>query len=238
LQTAVTLISEARRPIIIAGGGVHYSGATEALAQFASHHQIPVAETQAGKGAVTWDHPCNVGAIGVTGSSAANKLINNADLVIAIGTRLQDFTTGSGLLLGVTEGRLLSINVARHDVIKRSAHALRGDASRCVQLLDERIGGYAVTADWANSTKTLRDEWNQATRRAPATPQYWAWSIGVLLQMQPWCALLAECRANCTSCGVPPMQTATTRNMAIPAWATRSLVEWASRWRCPGAMWS
>ena len=95
LQGAVERIARAQRPLIVAGGGVHYSAACSTLGEFAEQLRIPVAETQAGKGALPWTHPCNVGAIGVTGSAAANTLADNADLIIAIGTRLQDFTTGS-----------------------------------------------------------------------------------------------------------------------------------------------
>ncbi|HXV40933.1 MAG TPA: thiamine pyrophosphate-binding protein, partial [Steroidobacteraceae bacterium] len=96
LAAAAARLRAAKRPMIIAGGGVHYSAAAGTLAQFAATYGIPVAETQAGKGALPWDHPCNSGAIGVTGASSANALLAEADLVLALGTRLQDFTTGSG----------------------------------------------------------------------------------------------------------------------------------------------
>jgi 3D-(3,5/4)-trihydroxycyclohexane-1,2-dione acylhydrolase (decyclizing) len=121
LESAVQAIRNARQALIVAGGGVHYSSATAELASFASKHGIPVAETQAGKGSLPWDHPFNSGAIGVTGSRAANELASDADLIIAIGTRLQDFTTGSGLLVGKPDTAILSINIARHDLGKRSA---------------------------------------------------------------------------------------------------------------------
>ena len=168
LRAAVGAIAAARQPLIVAGGGVHYSGATAELADFAARHGIPVAETQAGKGALPWDHPCNAGAIGVTGSSAANKLASEADLVIAIGSRLQDFTTGSGLLLGKPGTRILSINVARHDLAKRNSIALRGDALRCLQDIDRAIDKTHVDAAWQRTASTLRSEWRAAADAAMA----------------------------------------------------------------------
>jgi 3D-(3,5/4)-trihydroxycyclohexane-1,2-dione acylhydrolase (decyclizing) len=95
LADAATALSQARAPLIIAGGGVHYALASEVLADFAARHGVPVAETQAGKGALAWDHPCAIGAIGVTGGTAANALVAEADMILAVGTRLSDFTTAS-----------------------------------------------------------------------------------------------------------------------------------------------
>lgn len=157
---AATLIRSAERPMIIAGGGVHYSDAADSLSAFATEFGIPVAETQAGKGSLPWDHPMNVGAIGVTGTSAANKLAEDADLIIAIGTRLQDFTTGSGLLVRKPDCKLLAINVARHDLGKRGAIALQGDADRCLNELIEAGGKYSVDAAWTSRVDQLRDEWS------------------------------------------------------------------------------
>jgi 3D-(3,5/4)-trihydroxycyclohexane-1,2-dione acylhydrolase (decyclizing) len=168
LNAAVTAIRAAKRPLIIAGGGVHYSAATETLAEFADKYRIPVAETQAGKGALVWDHEFNAGAIGVTGSSAANRLAAEADLIIAVGTRLQDFTTGSGLLVGKSNTAILSINVARHDLTKRSATTLRGDARRCLQDIDSELDGSNTDASWIESTATLRDDWNKTVDAATA----------------------------------------------------------------------
>jgi len=169
LQTAAELIANSARPLIIAGGGVHYSLACSALADFAEHYQIPVAETQAGKGALPWDHSCNVGAIGVTGSSAANTLADDADLVIAIGTRLQDFTTGSGFLIGRPDRKLLSINVARHDLAKRSAVPLQSDAMCALKKLVERLDDTEITADWIELTQRLRTAWTDAVTDAVST---------------------------------------------------------------------
>jgi len=160
LEAAVKKIKMSRRPLIIAGGGVHYSGAAGKLAEFATEHGVPVAETQAGKGALPWEHPMNVGAIGVTGSSCANTLATEADLIIAIGTRLQDFTTGSGLLLGNGEVELLSINVARHDLAKFSASQLQGDAGRCIAESKSLLNEWHSTGSWTQRIKQLRDDWD------------------------------------------------------------------------------
>ncbi len=169
LQSAVELISQSARPLIIAGGGVHYSAACSRLGDFAERYQIPVAETQAGKGALPWDHACNVGSIGVTGSAAANTLADSADLVIAIGTRLQDFTTGSGLIIGRPSHQLLSINVARHDLTKRSAVSLRSDALCALDKLDQGLDDTEIAADWIELTQRLRMEWSDAVTCAIST---------------------------------------------------------------------
>lgn len=160
MQRAISLIESAKRPLLIAGGGVHYSGATKTLGKFAAEHGIPVAETQAGKGSLPWDHPASVGSIGVTGSSAANQLAEDADLLIAVGTRLQDFTTGSGFLVRKPGCKLLSINVARHDLHKREAHGLQGDAKRCLDELSESVSDGAVDTQWKMRVKELQAEWN------------------------------------------------------------------------------
>ncbi len=160
LTDAANLLAGAKRPIIIAGGGVHYSDAARSLANFSLKHGIPVTETQAGKGALPWTHEYNAGAIGVTGTQAANELAEKADLVIAVGTRLQDFTTGSGLLIRRPDVPMLCINTARHDLNKGSTVSLRGDALRCLEELDEAITGLSVEASWSASASALRDRWN------------------------------------------------------------------------------
>jgi 3D-(3,5/4)-trihydroxycyclohexane-1,2-dione acylhydrolase (decyclizing) len=142
IDRLITLLKSARAPLIIAGGGVHYSGAAELLAAFASSTQIPVAETQAGKGALPWNHPFNLGAIGVTGTSCANAAAAKADLVIGIGTRLQDFTTGSRALFAAANRRLVQINVASHDAGKHEAASVVGDAGAVLMDLTDRLGGW------------------------------------------------------------------------------------------------
>ena len=171
LQVAVGMIAGAGRPLIVAGGGVHYSAACTALGQFAERLRIPVAETQAGKGALPWDHPLNVGAIGVTGSAAANSLADGADLIIAVGTRLQDFTTGSGLLIGRPDCSLLSINVARHDLVKRSAVSLQSDARCALELLEQRLDDTNLAPDWAERSQRLRNVCARAVTDAVTNQQ-------------------------------------------------------------------
>ncbi len=133
LEAAANLLRHARAPLIIAGGGVHYSEATAALDRFATAHGIPVAETQAGKSALPHDHPCNLGAIGVTGTSAANEAAEAADVILAVGTRLQDFTTGSWALFRNPARRLIGLNVQVFDADEAS-HAAAG--RRCAHCAD------------------------------------------------------------------------------------------------------
>ncbi|MGH8243362.1 MAG: 3D-(3,5/4)-trihydroxycyclohexane-1,2-dione acylhydrolase (decyclizing) [Steroidobacteraceae bacterium] len=168
LEEAARRIRASRRPFVIAGGGVHYSEALQALAGFAERHGIPVAETQAGKGALAWNHPCSAGGLGVTGSSAANRLLAESDLVLALGTRLQDFTTGSGKLIRDHDARLVSINVARHDSIKRGALAVRGDLGATLQELVPALDGWKAAPAWPARMDALVAEWNAAVDAATA----------------------------------------------------------------------
>ena len=142
LEQLATWLKSARAPLIIAGGGVHYSGAEALLADFATRFGIPVSETQAGKGALRWDHALNLGAIGVTGSSCANAAAAKADLVLGVGTRLQDFTTGSRALFSEPNRRLVQINIAPYDAAKHEAATVVGDAGEVLTALAERL------ADW------------------------------------------------------------------------------------------
>src|SRR5262249_53842882 len=135
LAAATAALKRARAPLSIAGGGVHYAEATAALAAFAERHGVPVAETQAGKGSLPWDHPRNLGAIGVTGSAAANAMAREADLVLAIGSRLQDFTTGSRALFPQT-ARLVHLNLQPYDAAKHDGEPLVADAKVGLERLD------------------------------------------------------------------------------------------------------
>jgi 3D-(3,5/4)-trihydroxycyclohexane-1,2-dione acylhydrolase (decyclizing) len=166
LAAAAELIRGAKQPIIIAGGGVHYSDACDALADFATRHGIPVGETQAGKGALPWNHALNVGSIGVTGAAAANELAAEADVIIAVGTRLQDFTTASHTLFSHPQRRFVSINVCRHDAAKSDALAVQGDALRSLQELDALIGETRPRANLLKRVAQLRDAWNAAVDAA------------------------------------------------------------------------
>ena len=166
LVAAAQALKAARRPLIVAGGGVHYSGACEALCEFAQRHAIPVAETQAGKSALSFDHPLNLGGIGVTGTSAANAAAAEADAILAVGTRLQDFTTGSWALFRNPDRKLIGLNVAAPDAAKRGALPLVADARAGLMELSTALG------DWRGpgADATARDEWSAAVDRATAAP--------------------------------------------------------------------
>ncbi|MEM9060695.1 MAG: 3D-(3,5/4)-trihydroxycyclohexane-1,2-dione acylhydrolase (decyclizing) [Pseudomonadota bacterium] len=142
LRAAAEAFREARNPIIVAGGGVIYGRATDALQSFAETHNIPVVETQAGKSSLPWDHPMNFGPVGVTGASSANALCEKADLVFGVGTRFQDFTTGSWALFRNAERRLLSLNIQPYDAAKHDALSLVADARQGLTALSEELAGY------------------------------------------------------------------------------------------------
>lgn len=167
LAVAVELLRGAQRPLIVAGGGVLYSEAEATLQAFAARHGIPVAETQAGKGALPWDHPCNAGSIGVTGASAANALAQEADVLLAIGTRLQDFTTGSRALLP-GKARLIQLNIAAFDAGKHGAVPLVGDAKRTLEDVGVALGSHMAPQAWRTKAQSLGTEWHGAVDRATA----------------------------------------------------------------------
>ncbi len=169
LKAAAALLVEAERPLIIAGGGVHYSLAAEALVEFADDHGIPVAETQAGKGALAWDHPCNVGSIGVTGASSANALAAEADVVLAVGTRLQDFTTGSRTLFQDPNWQLIQLNVCGFDAWKHAAQPLVADAMRGLEELTQAVADWEAPSTWSMRAKSLTSDWNDTVDKATAT---------------------------------------------------------------------
>lgn len=148
LAGLVGLLRKANRPLIVAGGGVLYADAAKDLAQFVRSTGIPVAETQAGKGALSWRHPQNLGAIGVTGSDAANAAAKEADLVIGIGTRLQDFTTGSRSLFNAPDRRIIQVNINPYDAHKHAARPVVGDARLVLDAMMERLPNFKVSDDW------------------------------------------------------------------------------------------
>jgi 3D-(3,5/4)-trihydroxycyclohexane-1,2-dione acylhydrolase (decyclizing) len=166
----VRLLQAAQSPLLICGGGVLYSGAEAALAAFAEAADLPVAETQAGKGAINWNHPCNLGAIGVTGSSAANAAAAAADLVVGIGTRLQDFTTGSRALFGAPGHRLVQVNVAAYDAAKHGAIPVVGDARAVLNILSERLLGWRAPRG-ARTLSNAVATWNAAWEKATLAPR-------------------------------------------------------------------
>ena len=158
LKSAVQMILKAKKPVIIAGGGIHYSLATKELEDFSNNLLIPIGETQAGKGAIPWENPMNVGSVGVTGGSACNELLKEADLIIAIGTRLGDFITGSRTLFN-SEATLLSINVCAYDSIKHRALSLVGDAKLTLNTLMKYCTAIKTSNDWQQRVSVLRKEW-------------------------------------------------------------------------------
>jgi 3D-(3,5/4)-trihydroxycyclohexane-1,2-dione acylhydrolase (decyclizing) len=166
LAAAAKALRAAKRPLIVAGGGVKYARAEAALASFAERHGVPVGETQAGKGSLAWDHPQNAGAIGVTGSAAANTLASRADVVLAIGTRLQDFTTGSRALF--PKARLVALNVAAFDAAKHGALPLVADAGRGLAALGEALAGWAASKVWQETVETATARWQRTAERVTA----------------------------------------------------------------------
>ena len=168
LDRAAAAIAASRRPLIVVGGGVLYSDATDALERFARQFGLPVAETQAGKGALPWDHPCQVGPIGVTGGSAANQLAAGADLVIAIGTRLSDFTTASWTAWQDPAVRFVAINVAELDAAKAAALPLVADARAAIEELTTALterGWSGVDPARRDLAAQLGSAWNDEVDR-------------------------------------------------------------------------
>ena len=148
LAEAVALIRSAKRPLIVAGGGVIYSEATDALRAFVDQTGIPVAETQAGKGSLPYDHPASLGAVGVTGTFAANRIAADADVVIGIGTRWSDFTTASKTSFRNPDVRFVNVNVADFDAAKLDGVALVADARVTLQRLAAALEGHQVEPEY------------------------------------------------------------------------------------------
>jgi len=165
LQQAATWICRAKRPLIVAGGGVLYSEASRALANFAEATGIPVCETQAGKGSLAFDHPQQVGAVGVTGTPGANILAREADLVIGIGTRYSDFTSASKTAFQNPQVQFININVAEFDAYKHSALPLTGDARVSLEELQTAVAGYRVEQAYAAHIAEFRAEWEKEVDR-------------------------------------------------------------------------
>ncbi len=168
LERAVAALRSASRPLIVAGGGVIYSGATDALRDFAERTGIPVGETQAGKGALPFDHPCAAGAIGATGSTAANALARRADVVLGVGTRYSDFTTASHSLFADPGVRFVNLNVAAFDAAKLTALPLVADARSGLLALSSALPGWTVAAEYRAETRRLVAEWNAVVDRSHA----------------------------------------------------------------------
>ena len=168
MQEAATLIRGSGQPMIIAGGGVIYSDATDALRQFVEATGIAVGETQAGKGALPEPHPLQLGGVGATGTRAANRLARDADLVIVIGSRLSDFTTASKTAFQHERVRFIAINVAELDAGKHAAVPLVGDAKAVLEELLPMVSGYRVGAEYAQTVKASHADWRAEVDRVCA----------------------------------------------------------------------
>ena len=156
LARAIATLSAAKRPLVIAGGGVRYSGASQALADFVAKAGIPVASTQAGKSSLIEADEMYVGSLGVTGASAANTLAESADVVLSIGSRLQDFTTGSN---GLIRGQVIALNVQAHDLVKHGAMPLMGDARTGIEALAAGLGSYRTSDAYRAEIAGAWDGW-------------------------------------------------------------------------------
>jgi 3D-(3,5/4)-trihydroxycyclohexane-1,2-dione acylhydrolase (decyclizing) len=172
LARAVEVVRSARRPLVVAGGGVVYSQASEALDAFAAATGVPVAQTQAGKGALPFDHPQSTGAIGSTGTTASNALAAEADVVIGIGTRWQDFTTASRTAFADPGVRFVNVNVASVDSAKHAGVGVQADAREALTALTAALGGWSVDDAYRARTAELKDAWEATVEAAyhPATP--------------------------------------------------------------------
>ena len=233
LAGAVRAVMAAKRPVIIAGGGVLYGGACGALREFADRHGVPVCETQAGKSSLPWDHPLQLGSVGVTGSPASNALASEADLILAVGTRLQDFTTGSNSLF--TKARLVSLNVNAFDATKARGIPLRADARLGLEALSKALPHWQAEAAWTERAKSEAAAWRSTldaiTQRRDLGPGSCPTTVRSSepcsapahnpRQPTSWSAPPARFPPSCTSSGVRRPPGAITWNTAIRAWATR-----------------
>lgn len=238
-EEAVAALKAAKNPIIVAGGGVHFAGATQTLKRFAETHSIPVVETQAGKSALAWDHDLNFGPVGVTGAESANIISEKADLVIGVGTRFQDFTTGSWALFKNPNRKILALNVQPYDSAKHDAISLTADAKIGLEKLSAALGAHRFAAPDAG----LKAAWFEKADADTAAPgEEHANSLPTDMQVigavqrQSQDNTVVMCAAGTmpgelhqlwkSSCRFP-----ITWNTASPAWVTRSPAVSASRWR-------
>jgi 3D-(3,5/4)-trihydroxycyclohexane-1,2-dione acylhydrolase (decyclizing) len=166
LDRALAVLRAARRPLIIAGGGVGYAAATDELRAFAEATGIPVAETQAGKGSLPYDHPLALGAVGSTGSAAANRMARDADVVLGIGTRYADFTTASQSLFGHPEVRFVNVNVAAPDAAKQAGTEVVADAREALRALRAALAGWRTSPAYQEQAAQLAAAWGHTVTRA------------------------------------------------------------------------
>ncbi len=182
VSAAAGLLATAERPVIIAGGGVQYSGAVAELTAFAEAHQIPVIETIAGRANMVATHDLNIGPVGVTGSDSANAVAEAADVILAVGTRLQDFTTGSWTAFA-KDAKLIGLNAARHDAQKHLSLTVVGDAKLGIGALGATIGGYKAPESWTGFARDERTKWDAYVAenvRPGNRPSSYAQAIGIV----------------------------------------------------------
>lgn len=182
IAAARDIIANAKRPVIIAGGGVQYSGAVDELTALAEGLNIPVVETIAGRANMLADHPLNIGPLGVTGSDSANAVAEKADVIVAVGTRLQDFTTGSWTAFA-KDAKIVTVNVGRHDAMKHQSTPVVGDAKTSLTDLHGALSGVAYDAAWVDFAKAERAKWDAYVAANVAhsnRPNSYAQAIGVV----------------------------------------------------------
>ena len=182
LQDALKVLKDAKRPAIIAGGGVQYSRAVKELISFAEATNIPVIQTIAGRANLLEDHKLNLGPVGVTGSESGNWLAKRADVILSVGSRLQDFTTGSWTAFA-PDAKFISLNTARHDATKHMALSLVGDAKLGLKALENDIGHYQAPPDWTRDAQAQRQKWDSyvlKNTKVGNRPNSYAQAIGVI----------------------------------------------------------
>ncbi|MDB4008976.1 3D-(3,5/4)-trihydroxycyclohexane-1,2-dione acylhydrolase (decyclizing) [Amylibacter sp.] len=182
INDAVELLKGAKRPMIIAGGGIQYSGAISELTDFANKFQFPVVETIAGRANLLDTHDLNIGPLGVTGSNSANNIAEEADVILAIGTRLQDFTTGSWTAFS-KDAKIICLNAARHDAAKHLSLPIVGDAKLGLNLLSYELDGYKTPSEWTENARKERVLWNDYVEKNTNLkngPSSYAQAIGVI----------------------------------------------------------
>ena len=238
LARAAEVLRSARTPLIVAGGGVIYSEAAGALRRFAEETGIPVADTQAGKGALAWDHPCAVGGVGATGSPVANELAREADVVLGIGTRYSDFTTASRTAFAHPGVRFVNLNVAAFDAGKHAGVPLVADARAGLEALAGLMRGYHVDDGYTARAQELAPaggRWwtvptTSATGRSRPRPRSSARSTNSWTSGTSWSRRPGACRGTCRCCGAPATPSSTTSSTATRAWGTRSPAASARSW--------
>ena len=242
IARAADVIRSARKPLIVAGGGVIYSDATDALAAFCEKTGIPVGQSQAGKGSLPYDHPQSVGAIGSTGTTAANALATEADVVIGIGTRYSDFTSASRTAFNNPDVRFVNVNVASLDSVKQGGVSVVSDAREAIEALGVALGDYSVSDEYRTRTAELatgvgrhRLRGLPDRRRGGAEPEPGDRSGQHAVRSARRRGVRRRFDAGRPAQAVahPRSARATTSNTASPAWATRSPAVSAPRWPNP-----